>query len=189
MQTNKLAPCFPLSYGTFVCNYIGDEGGGLAEISHGNIIYRTLSDLSIRACFLALKEVENEFNLSCCSIGKRLGWTPQEEKEEIGVPFTNWIQMNPIRHLTVLDLSNLNIKLLPPQIAPELFPSVENLNLKNNQLRVLPNALQFFPLKELNISGNAALQTRLPTWLSKINGLRLIANEINLFTSTTLPSM
>lgn len=77
-----------------------------------------------------------------------------------------------------IDLSNLGLKTLPPQIS--LFKHAKSLNLSGNELHLLPPELQRLPyLETLDISGNKDLKTNIPSWIGK-KPWTIIANNMDL---------
>jgi hypothetical protein len=167
---------------------MGDEGGGLIEVSEVNNNSRTLSEWSILACQDNLNVVKMILNNSCRAIGSRLGWNPGPiEDEQIGIAFTHWIQSNSFKHLVDLDLSNLNIQILPPQINPTLFPHLKKINLSNNQLSSMPKVLKNFSFLEVDVNGNAILQSKFPDWLDNIDYLQHVGNNTYMIKATSQP--
>jgi len=71
-------------------------------------------------------------------------------EDEDRIKFKNMLLLDTIK---TLDLSNLNLEILPKEIG--LFSTLEELNLSGNQLRELPESLrQLKSLKNLNLYGN-----------------------------------
>lgn len=90
--------------------------------------------------------------------------------------FSEWVVKNQHHNNTHLDLSNLELEILPPQIG--LFRELTHLNLSGNHLRRLfPELTSLQNLQELDISGNTV---ELPD-LSSLPHLRVVkANDCNL---------
>ncbi len=166
MNSNGTSPYFKLTYGNVQCHFRGNEFGGLSEIStdEPKELDMPLSINGIKACLSGLDDIVKEFNFSCRQIGRKYHWAPVEDDSQIGLLFTQWIETDPIRLNSALNLENLNIKLLPPQIGLDLFPNLEEIYLQGNKLQYLPNTLKLISRIYLETDINKELKPKLPEW-------------------------
>lgn len=135
------------------------------------------SEIEIDPLVKKLRLVLTNFNDAIKKIGTRLNWQTDKDGLALFDEFTLHLTTIGAEHWESLDLSNLDLKTLPPQIG--LMQNLEKLNLKDNDLHLLPPELQRLPLKELNISGNKRLQSRIPAWIGS-KEIKLIAYRIGL---------
>lgn len=172
-----------LTFGNIECYFKVDSSGGLTP---ANQVYETenpYEKLSVQAkicCAQNWKQVQKEYNYAIKIIGSLLNWTPPQEESEVGTAFTFWIESGMHEKVTQLNLSKQHIKRLPPQI--KLFKNLETLDLSDNLLLSLSPDLEQLPLKEIDISGNIWMQSRLAdcNWLKKKKHCKLKAFRINL---------
>lgn len=148
------------------------------EIQPHNILPLPISEVDKTIFSDYLNLIHKEYRYSLRAIGNTLGWTPPEEDHLLSGTFIEWVSNNQRAQITELNLSNLGMKTLPPQMR--LFDKLENLNLTGNELIFLPPELQRLPLKTLNISSNPLLQPNMPEWFGKMREFKLIAYGINL---------
>lgn len=87
-----------------------------------------------------LKDAIESHIKACKAIGEKLGWAPEGEGLECMNRFTDWLKEKKVETWESLDLSNLKLTCLPPQIG--LFSSLKTLNLKGNSLFVFPPELK-----------------------------------------------
>ena len=171
------------TFGNLDCHFAVDSCGGLIHINkipQASDTVDNLSELAKKCCLGNWEIFQQEYNHSIKEIGKELNWIPPQNEREISTAFTSWIESGRYKLITQLNLSNRQIKRLPPQM--QLFKNLEMLDISNNQLLSLPPVLEQLPLKKFDISGNSCLQLRLKDyeWLQRKKECLVIAYRIHL---------
>ncbi len=172
-----------LTFGRLECYFKVDSSGGLTQCNKdpqkGNP-YENLSEPAKKCCLQNWEQIQKEYNHSIKIFGQLLNWIPPQNECEIGTAFTLWIESVMNEKLVQLNLSNRKIKQLPPQI--KLFRNLEVLDISDNLLLSLSPELEQLPLKEIDISGNVWMQSRLADcdWLKEKKECVVIANRMNL---------
>lgn len=113
---------------------------------------------------------------------KDTDWSIQRElvrEHQIDIQKIHTKYPNGLANEELIDLSNLGLKHLPPQIVVACL-NVKILNLNGNNIHWLPNELRQLNLQKLDISGNRRLQPNIDkfSWLLEIPDLVLVANDM-----------
>ncbi len=171
------------TFGKIECYFKIDSSGGLTQCNkapQSENPYESLSEPAKKCCLQNWEQMQKEYNHAIKIIGNVLNWNPPQNEVEIGTAFTFWIESEMKEKLVQLNLSNRKIKRLPPQI--KLFKSLEVLDISDNLLLSLTPELEHLPLKEIDISGNVWMQSRLADcdWLKEKKECTVIAKRINL---------
>lgn len=172
-----------LTFGNIECYFKLDSTGGLTQsnkILHSVNPYECLSEPAKKNCDQYWEQMQKEYNHAIKIIGTLLNWNFPQEENKIPSEFTHWIRSGAGDKVFHLNLSNRNIKRLPPQI--QLFKNLESLDISNNHFLTLPFGLCHLPLKKIDISGNIWMQSRLADceWLKEKKECKLRAFRINL---------
>lgn len=172
-----------LKFGNLDCHFKVDSCGGLTHINkipESSDPFENLSELAKKCCLGNWEIIQHQYNQAIKAMGNILNWIPPQNEGEISTAFTLWVASGSYKDITQLNLSNRNIKRLPPQM--QLFKNLEVLDVSDNQLLSLPPVLEQLPLKKFDISGNICLQIRLKDyeWLQRKTECIVLAYRIRL---------